>query len=86
MHKTIDALLSAGREFPGLDAEGNKKVQVCNGINAPKVCIFLGNSHNVDVLGCLDRGREFLKRVLPSLVDETDEEWAEQVAAARAAA
>jgi len=79
MHKTVDALLATGHTFPGLDENGDKKCQVENGVNAPKVCIFLGNPHNVDVMGCLDNGRNFLKGVLPSLVDETDEEWLQQL-------
>ena len=79
MHKTIQSLLDAGHIFPGLDESGGKREQVCNGVNAPKLCIFLGNPHNVDVLRCLGRGRDFLKRVAPDLVDETDEEWAIQM-------
>lgn len=79
MHKTIHFLLDKGHVFPGLDESGNKLHQVENGVNAPKVCIFLGNPHNVDVLKCLDHGRTFLKGIAPELVDETDEEWAEQM-------
>jgi len=40
---TINALLAKGYVFSGLDEKGNKKQQVCNGINAPKILIFLGN-------------------------------------------
>ena len=83
MHKTIGGLLEAGHIFPGLDAEGGKLEQVECGVNAPKVCIFLGNPHKVDVLQCLDRGRTFLKEHLPSLVDETDDEWEQQMKQAR---
>jgi len=79
MHKTIDALLSSGYNFPGLDETGSKLRQVEDGVNAIKVCIFLGNPHKVDVLNILTNGRNFLKEKLPSLVDETDEEWAEQI-------
>ena len=84
MHKTISCLLAAGHVFPGLDENGGKLCQVENGVNASKVCIFLGNPYKVDVLACLERGREFLKQTLPDLVDETDEEWAEQMASAKA--
>lgn len=79
MHKTIDALLAVGHNFPGLDENGGKFCQVCNGVNAPKVCIFFGNPHKVDVLIILNNGREFLKSQLPSLVDETDAEWQKQM-------
>lgn len=84
MRKTIKALLASGYEFSGLDEFGEKQQQVCGGVNAPKVCIWLGNPHNVDVLECLRNGREFLQRHLPDLVDETDEEWAEQMETAKA--
>lgn len=75
MRKTIDALLKIEYVFEGLDSYGNKLQQVENGINAPKVCIWLGNPYNVNVLNCLTKGRNFLKQYLPSLVDETDEQW-----------
>lgn len=78
MHKTIQALLESGYRFPGLDEDGNKRVQVENGVNAPKACIFLGNPYKCDIIHILDRGREFWKQHLPRLVDETDEEWAAQ--------
>ena len=83
MHKTILTLISAGYEFSGLDEFGNKRETVGGGVNAPKVCIFLGNPHNVDVLQCLDNGRKFLKEQYPVLVDETDDEWALQMTAAK---
>ena len=83
MHQTILALLSSGYQFAGLDANGGKRCQVCNGVNAPKVCIFLGNPHEINVLSILDSGRRFLKCHLPALVDETDEEWQEQMEAAK---
>ena len=71
-------------QFPGLDKDGNKKQQVCNGVNAPKICIWLGNPYKVDMLDCLENGRRFLKEKLPSLVDETDEEWAAQMSTSAA--
>ena len=80
MRTTIDALLEAGHRFSGLDESGNKSQQVGNGVNAPKLLIFTGNPCSVDVLTCLDSGRRFLKEKLPSLVDESDEEWAEELA------
>ena len=79
MHKTIDALLKSGYVFSGLDDSGNKKQQIRGTGNPFKVCIFLGNPHNVDVLEILDSGRRFLKEYLPSLVDETDENWVQQM-------
>lgn len=84
MHRTIEALLSAGYTFSGLDDDGEKRCQVGDGVNAPKVCIWLGNPHGCDLLEILDNGRKFLKANLPSLVDESDELWAEQLAAAKA--
>jgi len=79
MHKTIDALLANGYVFSGLNEKGHKLRQVCNGINAPKVCLFFGNPHNVDVLRILNNGRLFLNQHLPSLVDESDDDWAKQM-------
>lgn len=64
---------------------GNKRQQVCNGINAPKVAMMCGLGHQgIDVLSVLDNGRRFLKQNLPSLVDESDEDWATQLVVARA--
>ena len=83
MEKTIKYLLEKGYRFPGLDEAGSKRVQVGNGVNAPKVCIFLGNPYKCDVLGILDNGRNFLKQNAPELVDETDEEWEQQQQEAR---
>src|SRR5690606_6743273 len=83
MRKTIADLLAAGHDFPGLDENGDKRVQVCSGVNAPKMMVFFGNPGGVDVLEILDNGREFLKRKLPTLVDETDEEWHGQIEKAR---
>lgn len=83
MRKTIQCLLDRGYVFPGLDETGSKLCQVEGGVNAPKICIFLGNPHNVDVLGCLENGRDFLKRVAAELVGETDEEWVAQMEEAR---
>ncbi len=83
MHRTIDALLATGYRFAGLNDDGSKSVQVENGVNAPKVCIFFGNPHEVDILAILDNGRRFLEQYLPSLVDETDEEWTTQMETAR---
>lgn len=82
MHKTIDHLLANGYEFSGLDLGGNKREQVPSS-NAFKVCMWFGNPHNVDVLAILENGRKFLKVHSPDLVDETDEEWAEQITAAK---
>lgn len=84
MRKTITALLDSGYRFAGLDEHGHKRVQVCNGINAPKVMAVarLRKPQKEEIFGWLSNGRKFLQRVLPSLVDETDQEWAEQLAAA----
>ncbi len=75
MHKTINVLLKSGYRFSGLDETGEKKVQVENGVNAPKVCMFLGNPHKCDPFEIMNTGRKFLKEHLPLLVDQTDEEW-----------
>jgi hypothetical protein len=79
MDKTIKCLLDSGYRFPGLTEQGNKKEQVCDGINAPKCCIFLGNPYHADVLQILDNGRNFLKIHAPKLVDETDADWKAQM-------
>lgn len=75
MHRTIQSLLSAGYQFAGLYADGNKKQQIPGTNNGKKLCIFLGNPHNCDVAAILDNGRNFIKKHLPDLVGETDEEW-----------
>jgi len=72
---TINALLAKGYVFSGLDEKGNKKQQVCNGINAPKILIFLGNPDNIDVSVILNNGREFVKKNIPEVLGETDQEW-----------
>lgn len=83
MGKTINHLLGKGYKFEGLDKDGNKDHQVCNGVNASKVCIFLGNPYGCDILDILENGRNFLKTHAPELVDETDAEWSKQIAEAR---
>ena len=77
MRNTIAKLLKTRYKFPGLNEDGSKKVQVENGVNAPKVCIWLGNPYNCDVLEILQNGRNFLKQHCPELIGETDEEWDE---------
>lgn len=79
MHKTINALLASGYKFSGLNADGTRKQQVENGVNAVKCCMRLGNPYKCDPVKILDNGRNFLKQHLPSLVDETDEEWQRQL-------
>ena len=79
---TIDKLLTVGYEFTGLDESGNKAQQISSG-NPSKVCMFIGNPHGVDPVALLESGRNFLKRVSPELVEETDEEWDKQMADAR---
>lgn len=83
MTKTIRALLDSGYVFSGLDNEGCKANYIGGPENARKVMLFFGNHGNVDVLEILDSGRRFLQRILPSLIDETDDEWAEQMTRAR---
>lgn len=83
MHRSIDVLIKNGYKFEGLDERGSKKQQVPSG-NPHKVCIWLGNPYKVDLLEVLDNGRNFWKSHFSSIVDETDEEWAEQMAKARA--
>ena len=83
MRKTINLLLSTGYRFPGLNDQGGKRQQIGNGINAKKMTLWFGNPYRVDVLGILENGRSFLKAHVPELVDETDEEWARQMAEAR---
>jgi len=75
MHDTINILLEKGHNFPGLDDSGSKLKQILGTSNPYKVCIFLGNPHDVDVLEVLDNGRRWLKENYPDLVEETDDEW-----------
>lgn len=80
MHKVIDKLLSKGYEFQGLDGSGNKRDQIHGTGNPEKVCIWLGNPRECDTTAILTAGRKFLKKHAPEWVDETDEEWAAEVA------
>lgn len=78
MHMTIQALLKSGYVFPGLDDNGNKKEQICDGINAPKFSgMFFHTLSKEEKIQIFDNGRNFLKEHLPSLINETDEEWQE---------
>ena len=77
MRKTIDVLLEKGYEFSGLDKEGNKVQQVDEGVNAPKLLIFLGDADAELLKSCLVNGRKFVQDHLPDLISETDEEWNE---------
>lgn len=79
MRETINFLLEEGYEFSGLDSSGNKITQVENGINAPKVCIFLGNPYNCNITEIFNSGREFLKEYLPEKNIFSDEEWEKMV-------
>lgn len=82
MHSTIDAMLAKGYRFRGLDERGAKDHQISSN-NPSKVLIFLGNPHNVDIMALLENGRRFVKENAPDLLEETDEEWAEQLIAAK---
>lgn len=75
MHQTIQDLLKTGYKFSGLDEHGNKRCQVENGINASKVCIFLGNPYGCDISEILANGRKFLKEHAPGLVEISDEDF-----------
>ncbi|KKK89786.1 hypothetical protein LCGC14_2729580 [marine sediment metagenome] len=83
MHVTIEVLLAGGYKFSGLDEYGDKLQQVGDGVNAPKMCIFLGNPYKVDQLALVENGRRFLKQHAPTMITETDEEWAGLVAKAK---
>ena len=83
MDYCIKELLKHGYRFEGLDEFGDKDHQIHGTSNPFKVCIYLGNPYNCDVLEILDNGRNFLKKYAPELVDETDEEWEEQQREAR---
>lgn len=80
MQQTIEALLANNYSFRGLDEHGMKLQQVGDGVNAPKVLIFLGNPNKIDTLPILENGRSFLKQFAPALVVESDEIWAGLVA------
>jgi hypothetical protein len=75
MHLTVDYFLSKGYRFEGLDEKGERVQQVENGVNAPKVLIFMGNPYNLDVEKVVRSGREFVKERFPELLQETDEEF-----------
>ena len=79
MQQTITALLKNGYRFTGLDEYGMKLEQVEDGINAPKILIFLGNPNKIDTLPLLENGRRFLKLFAPALLAEPDELWDELV-------
>lgn len=81
MHMTIRYLIRVGYRFQGLDEDGSPAEQVPSR-NDAKLCLLLGAPTNLSVPDLLDSGRTFLKRHAPSLVDESDEEWAAQRAAA----
>ena len=83
MHAVIDAALATGYRYPGLTDSGEKRSQLASA-NPLKICIWLGNPHDVYILGVLKSGREWMKTHLPAWVTETDEEWAEQIARAEA--
>jgi hypothetical protein len=80
MQQTIVALLKNGYRFTGLDEYGMKVEQVEDGINAPKLFIFLGNPNKIDTTPILENGRRFLRLFAPALLAESDEIWAELVA------
>ena len=79
MRHTISKFLEAGYKFPGLTEAGEKSVQVEDGVNAPKILIFLGNPAGVNVREITLNGREYVKEHCPELLGETDEEWTEMV-------
>ena len=83
MHITIDYFLKKGYKFPGLTDTGDKKEQVEDGVNAPKVLIFLGNPEHLDVFAIIQSGRKFVKNLCPELLNETEEEWVEISAKAK---
>jgi len=83
MHQTIRDLLSRGYRFHGLDQNGDKECQVENGVNASKVCWFVGNPYKIDILEILVNGREFLKKIAPDLITTSDADWEEQIKEAR---
>lgn len=75
MKETIQELLKRGHKFPGLNNDGSKKQQVEDGVNAPKIGIFFGNSEGLNVRAILRNGRNFLKENYTDMVLETDEEF-----------
>lgn len=75
MHMTIDALLAAGYEFEGLDKNGDRVKPIGDIENAPKLLVFFGQCSKAEVLQFLKNGRDFLKKHCPALVNETDDEW-----------
>lgn len=75
MRETINELLSNGYQFEGLNEKGHKKRQICNGVNAPKILLFMGNPKSLSVCAILEDGRDFIKEHLPHLLFETDAVW-----------
>lgn len=78
MRMSINRLLSLGYQFPGLDSTGSKLRQVENGVNAEKLLFFFGMIPQEQTNQMLTSGRNFWLKHDPKMVDETDDEWAEQ--------
>lgn len=76
MHYLIAELLRRGYKFSGLDENGNKKQQVCDGINAAKFSgLFFGEWQPEPIRQIMESGRNFMKQHCAELVFESDEDW-----------
>lgn len=92
MRVVIEELLKVGYCFEGLDEKGQKKEQVGDGVNAPKLAFLFealfGRSgyesrRDIDSLALLADGRTFIKDHAPALLHESDESWEEMYNAAK---
>lgn len=79
MSSTVSSLLAAGHVFHGLSATGEPRQRLDAReepkVNLQKMLIFAGNPYGCDTQRILDNGREFLRRLCPAMVVETDDEW-----------
>jgi hypothetical protein len=84
MRDLISQLLASGYTFEGLDDNGQKLSQI-HGTGNPRKMVWMvcGGATPEEVLTCLENGRNFLKIHLPAVIDETDEQWLEQMKRAR---
>lgn len=75
--ETVKNLLHSDYKFEGIDRSGNRVRKVrCDQKTKKLVNIWFKGKGEVDPRTMLNNGREFLKKVNPSLVKETDEEFA----------
>jgi len=79
MRRTINALITSGYRFAGLDESGEKVRQISSNNASKLLSVWPGLAPEpataAEIERILDNGRTFLKEHLPDLVLETDDEW-----------